>query len=77
MNELKLLPPVRTYEPEEKLYLAVLNQAIKDYLRFRKQKDYDWFFSDDCKQICLWIDVEQSYLIKLIRLVSGAKQKHK
>ena len=41
------------------------------------QKDYDWFFSDDCKQICLWIDVEQSYLIRLIRLVNGAKQKHK
>ena len=67
MDEIRVLPPEPTELPEEKLFIAVLRQAITDYVKFRKQKDYDWFFSDDCKQICQWIDVSQSWIIRIIK----------
>ena len=67
MDEIRVLPPEPTVLPEEKLFIAVLRQAITDYVKFRKQKDFEWFFSDDCKQICQWIDVSQSWIIRIIK----------
>lgn len=67
MDEIRVLPPEPTILPEEKLFLAVLKRAILDYIEFRKTKDYEWFFSDDCKQICQWIDVSQSWIIRIIK----------
>ena len=67
MDEIRVFPPEPTVLPEEKLFIAVLRQAITDYVKFRKQKDFEWFFSDDCKQICQWIDVSQSWIIRIIK----------
>ena len=67
MDEIRVLPPEPSLLPEEKLFIAVLRQAIIDYVKFRKQKDFEWFFSDDCKQICQWIDVSQSWIIRIIK----------
>ena len=67
MDEIRVLPPELTILPEEKLFIAVLKQAIIDYVKFRKKKDYEWFFSDDCKEICQWIDVSQSWIIRIIK----------
>ena len=67
MDEIRVLPPVPTVLPEEKLFIAVLRQAIIDYVKFRKQKDYEWFFSDDCKEICQWINVSQTWVIRIIK----------
>ena len=67
MDEIRVLPPEPTVLPEEKLFIAVLRQAIIDYVKFLKQKDYEWFFSDDCKEICQWIDVSQSWIIRIIK----------
>jgi hypothetical protein len=67
MDEIRVLPPEPTILPEERLFLAVLKRAILDYIEFRKTKDYEWFFSDDCKQICQWIDVSQSWIIRIIK----------
>ena len=67
MDEIRVLPPEPTVLPEEKLFIAVLRQAITDYVKFRKQKDYDWFFSDDCKEICQWINVSQTWVIRIIK----------
>ena len=67
MDEIHVLPPEPSLLPEEKLFIAVLRQAIIDYVKFRKQKDYEWFFSDDCKEICQWIDVSQSWIIRIIK----------
>ena len=67
MDEIRVLPPAPSLLPEEKLFIAVLRQAIIDYVKFRKQKDYEWFFSDDCKEICQWIDVSQSWIIRIIK----------
>ena len=67
MDEIRVLPPEPSLLPEEKLFIAVLRQAITDYVKFRKQKDFEWFFSDDCKQICQWIDVSQSWIIRIIK----------
>ena len=67
MDEIRVLPPEPTVLPEEKLFMAVLRQAIIDYVKFRKQKDFEWFFSDDCNQICQWIDVSQSWIIRIIK----------
>lgn len=69
MDEIRVLPPEPTILPEEKLFLAVLKRAILDYIEFRKTKDYEWFFSDDCKQICEWVNVDQSWLTCLVRVV--------
>ncbi len=67
-NEYQLEEPEeKTLEPEEKLYVAVVRQAIIDYIKFRKPSDYRWFFSDDCKQICEWININPSWIIRLIR----------
>ena len=67
MDEIRVLPPEPTVLPEEKLFIAVLRQAFIDYYKFRKQKDYEWFFSDDCKEICQWINVSQTWVIRIIK----------
>lgn len=67
MDEIRVLPSEPTVLPEEKLFIAVLRQAIIDYYKFRKKKDYEWFFSDDCKEICQWINVSQTWVIRIIK----------
>ena len=69
MDEIRVLPPEPTVLPEEKLFIAVLRQAFIDYYKFRKQKDYEWFFSDDCKEICQWINVSQTWVIRIIKSI--------
>ncbi len=57
---------IQTDLPEETLFLHVLKQAIYDLQAHKKQEDYDWFFSDDCKQICIWTGVNHKWLIRFI-----------